>query len=104
MPQPKYVLRVTYRVRIDQAEQFERILLDEVVPLAKNLGIQFQGVWRTLVGNVGEYLELWEFDSLAEFETKWKALFEHPEFKRILQITGPMVEEERMAILQRVTE
>ena len=98
----KVVLKVTYSVRADQMKKFEAILLEGVVPLAEQLGIRFGGAWKTLVGSVGAYLEFWEFDSLSEFETKWKRLFEHPEFEKILETTGQMVMNEKFEILEPV--
>jgi hypothetical protein len=83
---------------------FERILLKEVLPLAKTLRIQCNGVWRTLVGNVGEYLELWEFKTVEEYHRKWTALLRHPELQKVFEITGPIVEDEKFALLEPVGE
>ncbi len=98
----KVVLRVSYRVSLNHVADFETILVNQVLPLAEDLGIESKGIWKTLVGNVGEYLELWEFDSMAEFETKWKGLLAHPDLQRIFEITGPLVKDESFALFEPV--
>lgn len=98
--QDEVLLRVTYRVAAHHCRRFERILTEEVIPLARRLGIECRGVWRTFVGPVGEYLELWAFPDLATFEQRWKNLLQHPDVQRIFEETGPMVEDEEFALLE----
>jgi len=82
--------------------EFEKILEAQVVPLAEDIGINLKGIWKALVGNVGEFLELWEFDSMAEFETKWRELLDHPELQKIFETTGPVVRDESFALFEPV--
>jgi hypothetical protein len=95
-------LRVTYRVRSDCVLEFEKILLGEIVPLAEQLGIARPDVWRTMVGAAGEFLELWRFGSVSEYEDKFKALLRHPRVQEIFRRTGPMVSEEHFALLEKL--
>jgi len=83
-----------------EAAAFEAALVGEVLPLAVELGLNPIGVWKSVVGKVGEYLELWQFESLAEFEDRWAALMNHPRFQQITQRTGPMVEEEQSSLFE----
>lgn len=96
------LLRVTYRVRVHEMTHFERILMGEVVPLAQELGIDFRGVWKSVVGRVGEYMELWAFASLSDFEASWPKLLEHPRLAEIFKVTGPMVDGEVFSIIEPV--
>lgn len=100
----KCVLKVTYKVRVHQMKIFEEKLKNEVLPLAEQLGLDLKGVWKSLVGNVGEYVELWEFESLDEFDTKWKGLIRHPKLQEVFQITGEMVDEEVFALYEPIWE
>ena len=83
---------------------FEEMLKGEVIPLAEELGLNLQGVWRSLVGNAGEYVELWEFDSLDEFEKKWKSLIHHPKIQEVFQTTGAMVADEVFSLYEPIWE
>ncbi len=98
------VLKVSYRLRAHHMAEFERIFAAQILPLAQAHGLRFGGLWRTLVGEVGEYLEWWEFASLAEFEEQWRVLLNDPQLQEIFQITGPMVEAERFTLLEPVLE
>jgi len=100
----KVVLKVSYRVPVNHMAEFEKILVNQVLPLAEDIGIDLKGVWKTLVGNAGEFLELWEFDSMAEFETKWKELLAHPELQKVFEITGPVVRDESFALFEPVAK
>ena len=94
------LLKVTYRLRAHQMAEFERIFAEQIMPLVKTHGLRFWGIWRTLVGEVGEYLELWEFNSMAEFDEQWRRLLNDPQLLQIFQLTGPMVEGERFTLLE----
>jgi hypothetical protein len=98
----KVVLRVSYRVPVHHIADFEKTLVDQVIPLAEELGITSKGTWKALVGNVGEFLELWEFDSMADFESKWKNLLGHPDLQKIFQSTGTIVRDESFALFEPV--
>jgi hypothetical protein len=98
---PEIILRVTYKIRAHEMTTFEGILVNQVIPLAEDLGIKFGGFYRTLIGNVGEYMEIWEFKSLAEYEKKWPVLLNHPDVQEIFKVTGPMVSDEMFTILTR---
>lgn len=99
---PRINLRVTYKIKAHNISEFERIFLNEVVPLADRLGITLSGFYRTLIGNIGEFMEIWSFESLGDFERKWPKLMNHTELKNIFKTTGPMVEDENFTILERI--
>ncbi len=97
-----YILEVRYRLRAHNVKQFEEILTKQVIPLADELELKLLGVWKTFTGNVGEFVEHWEFDSLGEFEKDWPNLINDPRLQEIFQITGPMVEGETFVLLEPV--
>ncbi len=94
------LLKVSYRVRAHDIGRFEAIFSDRVVPVIRKHELRFKGIWKTLVGDVGEFLELWEFESMSEFERQWKALMRDPELLAIFEETGPMVENENFSLLE----
>lgn len=96
------LLKVTYRLRANHMAQFEKIFDEEIMPLVRERGLNFKGIWRTLVGEVGEYMELWEFNSMTEFEEGWRGLINDPRLQKIFEITGPMVEGERFTLLEPI--
>ena len=96
------VLKVTYRIRAHQLAAFEQLFVDRILPLTQRHDVKLLGLWRTLVGNMGEYLELWEFRSVADFEQSWKRLLKDPELAKIFERTGPMVKDETFALLEAV--
>jgi hypothetical protein len=96
------LLRVTYRLRAHQMAQFERIFNEQIMPLAQEYKLHCNGLWRTLVGEVGEYMELWEFASLTEFEEQWRKLLADNRLQEIFQTTGPMIEDEKFILLEPV--
>lgn len=83
--------------------EFERIFAEQIVPLAQEYSLRHQGLWRTLVGEIGEYLELWEFASLTEFEEEWRRFFADGRLQEIFKTTGPMIEGEKFTLLEPVS-
>ena len=95
-------LRVTYTVRAQNLKTYKKALLEEVIPQALELGIQYVGAWKTVVGRVGEYMELWQFESMADFENRWPRLLEHPRIQQVFETTGPMVDDETFELIEPV--
>ena len=96
------ILKVTYRIRAHHLETFEQVFSGQILPLTQLHDLKLLGFWRTLVGNMGEYLELWEFRSITDFEQSWQRLLKDPQLARIFEITGPMVEDETFSLLEAV--
>ena len=96
----KTMFRITYRLQAHNIGKFEDVLLNEIMPLVQEIGVRLPTIWRTFVGQAGEYMELWESESIAEFEKQWKKLISHPRLVEIFKITGPMVVNERFSLLE----
>jgi hypothetical protein len=97
---PKTLFRITYRLRAHNIEEFEKILLHQIMPIVQELGIPQPAIWKGFVGDAGEFMELWEFESMSDFEQKWRNLMDHPRLREIFQITGPMVENEQFSLFE----
>ncbi len=94
------LLKVSYRVRAHQVAPFELIFQKEIVPLIEEHQLTFRGIWKSRVGDVGEFLELWEFEDLADFDRRWGALMGDERLLKIFERTGPMVEEENFSVFE----
>jgi hypothetical protein len=57
------------------------------------------GIWKTLVGRAGEYIEIWRFRDAADYEAKWTAMSADPRVRAILSRTGPLVRDEVFQLL-----
>ena len=94
------LLKISYRLRAHHVAEYDRTFAERTLPLIREHGFRFWGIWRSIIGDAQEYLELWEFDSIAEFDAKWRELTSDPRLKQIFEITGPMVEDERLTIFE----
>jgi len=92
------LLKVSYRLRAHHVATYEKVFAERTLPLIRAHGLNFRGIWRSFVGDAQEYLELFEFESLAEFETRWRALGTDPQLQEIFAITGPLVEDEKFTL------
>ena len=94
------LLKISYRLRAHHVPLYERVFAERPLPLIREHGFRFWGIWRTIIGEATEYLELWEFDSVAEFDERWRRLMADPRLLEIFEVTGPMVEGERLSLLE----
>lgn len=79
---------------------FETVFREQIIPITEERGLTLDGFWRTSVGEVGEYMELWRFESMADFDQRWNALLADTRIQKIFETTGPMVEREKLSLLQ----
>ncbi|HEX2490871.1 MAG TPA: NIPSNAP family protein [Blastocatellia bacterium] len=94
------LLKISYKLRAHHVAEYHRTFAELTLPLIRELGFRFWGIWRSVVGDAQEYLELWEFDSVAEFDEKWRKLASDPRLQEIFKVTGPMVEDERLTLFE----
>jgi hypothetical protein len=92
------LLKVSYRLRAHHVADYERIFAERTLPLIRAHGLNLRGIWRSFVGEAQEYLELFEFESIAQFESQWRALGADPHLRDIFVLTGPMVEDEKFTL------
>ncbi len=94
------LLKISYKLRAHHVAIYDQTFAEQTLPLIREHGFRFWGIWRTIVGDAQEYLELWEFDSLAEFDEAWRRLMADPRLKEIFEITGPLVEDEKLSLFE----
>ena len=94
------LLKISYKLRAHHVAEYDRTFAERTLPLIREHGFRFWGIWRTIVGDAQEYLELWEFDSIVEFDEKWRKLASDPRLQEIFKITGPMVEDEKLTLFE----
>jgi hypothetical protein len=100
MIDPMVLLKISYRLRAHHVEEYERTFETRTLPLIREHSLPFRGIFRTIVGEAQEYLELWEFDSMTDFDQRWRRLAADPRLKEIFEVTGPMVEDERLTLFE----
>ena len=93
-------LHVTFTIEAHNSDRFEAFYEETFWPLIKEHGFQPVGIYRTLVGVAGEITEIWRFDSLSDYETKWKSLMDDSRLKEIFKTTGPMVKQESFKLME----
>jgi hypothetical protein len=89
-------------MRANHVESFKQIFDTEILPIVCEKDLKFKGIWETMVGNVGEFMELWEFSDMNEFRQNWFDLLNDARLQEIFKRTGPMVENENFTILEEV--
>ena len=94
------LLKVSYRLRAHHVSRYEQLFATRTLPLIEEHGLGFLGIWRTIVGDAQEYLELFTFDSLAQFDLQWRGLMADPRLASLFEETGPLVEDERLALFE----
>ncbi|MCI0337892.1 MAG: NIPSNAP family protein [Acidobacteria bacterium] len=93
-------MKISYKLRAHDVVEYDRTFAQRTLPLIREYGFRFWGIWRTIVGDAQEYLELWEFESIAEFDEKWRKLMADPRLKEIFEVTGAMVENENLSLFE----
>ena len=73
-----YELR-TYHVLPGTMAEYSKVFGEFVMPVFKKLGFRVIGVWQPVIGESDEFTYMLEFDSLADRETKFKALGKEPD-------------------------
>lgn len=96
------VLKISYKLRAHHVAEYDKTFAERTLPLIREHKLGFKGIWRTIVGDAQEYLEIWEFDSMADFEEKWTRLMNDPKLIEIFKVTGPMVDDENLSLFKSV--
>jgi hypothetical protein len=96
-------LHVSFTVDAHQIEAYETIYGTEFMPVLRDLGFEAVGIWKTLVGRAGEFMEIWRFSDAADFEAKWNGMMADPRVAAIMQKTGPLVHNESFKLMTEAT-
>jgi hypothetical protein len=60
------------------------------------------GFWTTLVGPQNQFVHLWGYDSLADYEQRCQARDTHPEFGAYLAASGHLIVSQETRLIRRV--
>ena len=93
-------LHITFTVEAQNVQLWEDFYEKEFVPVIRDHGFEAVGIWKTLVGAAGEFTEIWKFESLSDYERKWKALMSDPRVQKIFETTGPLVKNETFKLME----
>jgi NIPSNAP len=96
-------LHVTFRLEAQDVTKFESFYAASFLPVILEHGFEPVGIFKTLVGRAGELTEIWRFESLSDYERKWKALLADPRVESIFETTGPMVKDETFKLMESVS-
>jgi hypothetical protein len=96
-------LHVTFHLEAQDVSRFEAFYAETFWPVIREHGFAPVGIFKTLVGVAGEFTEIWKFDSLEDYERKWKRLSSDPRVQRIFETTGPMVKGETFKLMESVS-
>ena len=95
-------LQVTFRLEAQDVARFKDYYAETFLPVIREHGFTPLGIFETLVGRAGEITEIWKFDGLADYETRWAALMADPRVLEIFETTGPMVKDEEFKLMKSV--
>lgn len=60
------------------------------------------GFWVSQVGPLNQFVHLWGYDSLADYETRCQARDTHPEFPAYLAASGHLITAQETRLIRRV--
>jgi len=96
-------LQVTFHLEAQDVARFETFYAERFLPVIQEHGFEAVGIFKTLVGPAGEFIEMWKFRDLADYERKWKSLLEDSRVQEIFETTGPMVKGETFKLMESVS-
>lgn len=60
------------------------------------------GFYQSQIGALNQFVHLWAYESLADYERRCRARDTHPDFPAYLQASGHLIEAQENRLLQRV--
>jgi hypothetical protein len=61
------------------------------------------GFWTSLVGPQNQFVHLWGYDSLADYERRCQARDTHPEFPKYLSASGHLIVAQETRLVRRAS-
>ena len=92
------VYTITLRKMPEFLDVFDRLALPI---LLQTLGHPL-GFWTSLVGPQNQFVHLWGYDSLADYETRCRARDTHPDFPAYLAASEHLIVEQETRLIRRV--
>lgn len=90
------IYTITLRKMPEFLEVFNRLAMPV---LLETLGTPL-GCWTSLVGPQNQFVHLWGYDSLADYERRCHARDTHPDFPAYLQASGHLITAQETRLIQ----
>ena len=91
-----------YTIRLRKMPEFLDVFDRLALPiLLQTLGHPL-GFWTSLVGPQNQFVHLWGYDSLADYETRCRARDTHPDFPAYLAASEHLIVEQETRLIRRV--
>lgn len=92
-----------YTIRPRRMPEFVEVFDRLAMPiLLETLGTPL-GFWASQVGTLNQFVHLWGYDSLADYETRSQARDAHPDFARYLAASEHLVVAQETRLLRRLS-
>lgn len=92
-----------YTIRLRKMGEFVEIFDQLAMPiLLETLGTPL-GFWTSLVGPQNQFVHLWGYDSLADYETRSRARDTHPDFAKYLAATADLIVAQETRLIRRAS-
>lgn len=91
-----------YTIQLRKMGEFIEVFDRLAMPiLLQTLGSPL-GFWTSLVGPQNQFVHLWGYDSLADYEQRCRARDTHPDFPKYLAATGHLIVAQETRLIRRV--
>lgn len=92
-------LVATIQLAPEKVEEFSNILAKDYLPVVSKHGQKLIASWRTVIGNVDEVTDVWEFESLAHMEKVRQSLFTDPDYLKVRRKVRSLMTSESIKIV-----
>jgi hypothetical protein len=91
-----------YTVRLRKMAEFVEVFDRLALPiLLQTLGAPL-GFWTSHIGPLNQFMHLWGYDSLADYERRCAARDAHPDFPKYLVASEPLIVSQETRLIRRV--
>lgn len=92
-----------YTIRLRKMAEFIEVFDRLAMPiLLETLGHPL-GFWTSFVGPQNQFVHLWGYDSLADYEARSRARDTHPDFAKYLAASADLIEAQETRLIRRAT-
>ena len=96
------VYNVIYTIALRRMPEFLEVFDRLAMPiLLRTLGAPL-GFWVSQVGPQNQFVHLWGYDSLADYERRCQARDSHPDFPAYLAASGHLITAQETRLIRRV--
>jgi hypothetical protein len=90
-----------YTIQLRKMNEFIEVFDRLAMPiLLETLGHPL-GFYTSLVGAQNQFIHLWAYDSLADYETRCRARDTHPDFPKYLAASGHLISAQETRLIRR---